>query len=95
MNINFPAVDENYIKSKVEAGFYSNATELVRDAVRRMRERDLGMSPRLLKALELGEADIRSGRTVPYTATFMDECEKRVRENIATGIKPNPDVCPD
>jgi len=37
MNVNFPAVDEIYIKQKVESGFYSNATELVRDAVRRMR----------------------------------------------------------
>jgi antitoxin ParD1/3/4 len=40
MNINFPSVDENYIKRMVEDGFYSNATELVRDAVRRMREQD-------------------------------------------------------
>jgi hypothetical protein len=24
----------------------------------------------------------------------MDEAEKRARENIAKGIKPNPDVCP-
>jgi putative addiction module CopG family antidote len=34
MNINFPSVDETYIRQKVDAGFYSNATELVRDAVR-------------------------------------------------------------
>lgn len=35
MNINFPPVDESYIKAKIDDGFYSNATELVRDAVRR------------------------------------------------------------
>ena len=40
MHINFPAVGETYIKQQVESGFYSNATELVRDAVRRMREAD-------------------------------------------------------
>jgi len=40
MNIVFPAMDESYIKAKVEDGFYSNATELVRDAVRRLREQD-------------------------------------------------------
>jgi hypothetical protein len=31
MNINFLAVDETYIKQKVESGFYSNVTELVRN----------------------------------------------------------------
>ena len=32
MNINFPPVDESYIKAKIADGFYSNAAELVRDA---------------------------------------------------------------
>jgi Arc/MetJ-type ribon-helix-helix transcriptional regulator len=33
MNINFPPVDENFIKKSVGVGLYSNANELVRDAV--------------------------------------------------------------
>jgi Arc/MetJ-type ribon-helix-helix transcriptional regulator len=40
MNIMFPPLDNNYIKAKIRDGFYSNATELVRDAVRRLREFD-------------------------------------------------------
>ena len=40
MNIMFPPLDNSYIKAKVRDGFYSNATELVRDAVRRLREFD-------------------------------------------------------
>ena len=40
MNIMFPPVDNSYIKAKVRDGFYSNATELVRDTVRRLREFD-------------------------------------------------------
>lgn len=28
MNINFPPVDESYIKAKIAEGFYSNAAEL-------------------------------------------------------------------
>ena len=51
MNINFPPVDAGYIKTKVEGGYYSNATEMVRDAVRRMREQD-DHHGRLLAALE-------------------------------------------
>ena len=51
MNIIFPPVDDGYIKTKVESGYYSNATEMVRDAVRRMREQD-DQHARLLAALE-------------------------------------------
>ncbi|MUG95569.1 hypothetical protein F7734_25680 [Scytonema sp. UIC 10036] len=40
MNIVFSDVDGNYIRQKVESGYYSNATELVRDAVRRLRENE-------------------------------------------------------
>lgn len=94
MNINFPPVDERYIKSKVGGGFYSNATELVRDAVRRMRERDDSPHARLVAALEAGEQAIREGRTVPYTPDFLDECEKRACRNLAEGKELNPDVLP-
>jgi len=40
MNIMFPPVDNSYIKAKVRDGLYSNATEIVRGAVRRLREFD-------------------------------------------------------
>ena len=38
MHVRFADVDENFIKTEVQSGFYTNETELVRDAVRRMRE---------------------------------------------------------
>jgi antitoxin ParD1/3/4 len=63
MNINFPAVDETYIKQKVESGFYSNATELVRDAVRRMREAD-EQRQALLAAVQIGDEQIAHGEYV-------------------------------
>jgi len=93
MNINFSPVDDHFIKSTVEDGYYSNATELVRDAVRRMREGFNAPRARLMAALEEGMADVEAGRTVPYTPEFLDECEERARENVANVIKPNPDVC--
>ncbi len=61
MNVVFPPVDESYIKAKIDDGFYSNATELVRDAVRRLREQDDGKYARLMAALEVGEQAIREG----------------------------------
>lgn len=72
MNINFPPVDDGYIKAKVESGYYSNATEMVRDAVRRMREQD-DRHNRLLAALEIGERDIAAGHTVPTRRTCSNK----------------------
>ena len=91
MNINFPPVDAGYIKTKVESGFYSNATEMVRDAVRRMREQD-DQHGRLLAALETGERDIDAGRTVPYTPDLLKQIEQEARTHVANKRSPNRDV---
>jgi len=93
MNINFPPVDDGYIKSKVESGYYSNATEMVRDAVRRMREQD-GHHGRLLAALEIGERDIAAGRTVSYTPELLQQVEQEARIHAANNHPANPDVIP-
>ena len=91
MNINFPPVDAGYIKTMVESGYYSNATEMVRDAVRRMREQDDHYG-RLLAALEIGERDITAGRTVPYTPDLLKQIEQEARTHAANNRPTNPDV---
>ena len=78
MNINFAAIDENFIKDKVADGYYSNATELVRDAVRRLRESEDQAMVRLKAALEEGERDIREGRVKEYTPGYVHEIAERV-----------------
>jgi antitoxin ParD1/3/4 len=37
MHIKLSAEMQAYIKSKVDSGFYGNATEVIRDALRRMQ----------------------------------------------------------
>jgi antitoxin ParD1/3/4 len=91
MNINFPPVDDGYIKAKVENGYYSNATEMVRDAVRRMREQDSHYG-RLLTALEVGERDIAAGRTVPYTPELLEQIEREARAQAPNNLRSNLDV---
>ncbi|NBX74276.1 MAG: hypothetical protein EB121_08660 [Alphaproteobacteria bacterium] len=82
MNIIFSQVDQNYIKAKVNSGFYSNATELVRDAVRRMRETDDLKYAHVMEALDLGLKDAREGRTVAYSPGLLEHIEKEAM-NIA------------
>jgi antitoxin ParD1/3/4 len=79
--------------TKVESGYYSNATELVRDAVRRMREQD-DQHGRLLAALEIGERYIAAGRTVPYTPDLLKQVEQEARTHAANNRPANPDVIP-
>ena len=94
MNVIFPPVDETYIKAKVADGFYSNATELVRDAVRRLREQDDSKYARLMAALEVGEKAVREGRTQLYTPELLEEIVQEAHKRAAEGRIPNPDVCP-
>ena len=97
MNINFASVDAEFIKGKVKAGYYCNATELVRDAVRKLRESDQeneDKHDRLIAALEEGEASIREHGTIPYTPELLERITKEALEDFANGVKPDPDVCP-
>lgn len=93
MNIIFPPVDESYTNAKVHDGFYSNATELVRDAVRRLREFDDNKYARLMTALDEGDRAIKDGRTEPYTPHLLDQIEQDARDAASEGRKTNPDVC--
>lgn len=96
MNVNFPPVDENYIRSKVENGYYSNATELVRDAVRRMRERDESGHRRARIDAALREAldDVEAGRVEVYTPEFWDNVEAEAEKLAESGTSLSPEVLP-
>ena len=72
MHVRFSEVDEHYIKSKVESGFYTSENEVVRDAVRRMREEDERIA-RFQAAVRLGDEQIARGETVPYSKELMDK----------------------
>jgi len=93
MNINFPPVDKSYIKAKVKSGFYANATELIRDAVRRMREHD-EKRDELLAALKLGEEDIEKGRFRVFNDALFVEVVQNAKKKAASGRKPKPEVTP-
>ncbi|SAL06672.1 hypothetical protein AWB78_08184 [Caballeronia calidae] len=93
MNINFAPVDENFIKQSVEGGLYSNANELVRDAVRRLRESE-ERNVQLITALQLGEDDIAAGRTRTYSMGIMQGVRERAINRAASREKPKSDATP-
>ena len=91
MNIRFPDVDENYIKAKVESGFYMNETELVRDAVRHMREEDERKN-QFLRAIKVGQDQIASGEHRKLTPEVLEEIRRTATKKFQEGHKPKPDV---
>ena len=50
MNINFAKMDDLFIKKAIEDGYYNNANEVVRDAVRQLREEHFRLYPETRKS---------------------------------------------
>jgi antitoxin ParD1/3/4 len=74
MNISLTPTLEKMVQEKVKSGLYNNASEVVREALRLMKENEevrRAKLKRLKKALAKGEEDIASGRTT----TLNDDAE--------------------
>jgi len=71
MHVRFTEVDETFITEAVRSGFYANASELVRDAVRRLREHTTLNHP-FYQAVMEGIHDIDNGHTQPLTPALMN-----------------------
>ena len=91
MHINLSPEMETFIKGKVASGFYGNATEVIRDAIRRMQAEETRLHA-WQAALKQGDDELDAGRSVPYTAATLDEI---TREAQAPASRPaDPDVLP-
>jgi antitoxin ParD1/3/4 len=93
MHINLSPEMEQYLQSKVGTGFYSNASEVVRDAIRRMREEDEKLAA-LRAAVQVGDEQLDRGEGVPYTPERLENITAKAFANARSGRKVNPDVTP-
>ncbi len=81
---------DDFILDEIKAGLYSNATELIRDALRRMKENKERRRIEHIHALvAIGETQIANGEGIPYTDDFMDNAMKRAIENHNAGTQPD------
>lgn len=86
MHIRFSEIDANFIKEAIEQGFYLSETELVRDAVRRMRESTQAQhNNRFKQAVEAGVKSLESGNSITFTADTMKEVKQRAIKNLKDG----------
>jgi putative addiction module CopG family antidote len=70
MHIRFAEADKAFIAHQVAQGLFTSETELVRAAVRTMRERQ---ENRFYQAIQAGADDVRHGRTMPLTEALKAE----------------------
>jgi antitoxin ParD1/3/4 len=75
MHVRFADVDENFIKTEVQGGFYTNETELVRDAVRRMRE-EKERARRFQEAVAKGIQAVERGEPLALTPDLLQEIKQ-------------------
>jgi antitoxin ParD1/3/4 len=66
---------EGFIQGQLASGRYNNASEVIRDALRLLEERE-GKLAALDAALMRGVADIEAGRVTPAETVF-DELERK------------------
>ena len=79
---------EAMIRQKIENGRFSDATEVIEEALRQMDERD--RRERLIAALEQGEI----GDAVEWTPELAEELSREAEEMFLRGELPDPDVGP-
>ena len=93
MHINLSSEMETFIKGKVSSGFYGNATEVIRDAIRRMQAEE-GRLSGWQAALKKGDDELDRGESVPYTAATLDEITQSAKQAMNSGQPMDPDVHP-
>lgn len=91
MHINLSPEIEHYLQLKVGTGFYSNASEVVRDAIRRMWEEDEKLE-KLRSAIQVGDEQLDQGEGQSYSSSRLDAITEKAFKNARNGKKISPDV---
>ena len=84
---------ESYIKSKVSGGFYGNATEVIRDAIRRMQA-DEERRAAFRAAVAAGDAELERGEGIAYGKKVLEDITREAIQDMKSGKPIDPNVCP-
>lgn len=93
MHVNLSAEMESFIKNKVNSGFYGNATEVIRDAIRRMQAEESRVAA-WQAAIKVGDAELDRGEEIAYTPEALKDITERAVGAMGSGQPMDPDVLP-
>ena len=81
MNVSITEEIGNFVVEKVSSGQYNNASEVVRAALRMMREEDLYLAW-LRKEVQIGVDDVDAGRVSPFSKDLLKEIKAEGRRRL-------------
>ena len=92
MNVSLTSELEQLVNEKVESGMYTSASEVIREGLRLLKERDeLRRIQReeLRRDIMLGVEQVRQGKVKKYAGgtELADEIKRRGRERMEAGRK--------
>ncbi len=93
MHVNLSPEMEGFVKGKVETGFYGNATEVIRDALRRMQAEDNRIAS-WTAAVKLGDDQLDRGEGIAYTPAALESITESAISAMHSGEPIDPDVLP-
>ena len=82
MNISLSAEMESWIQQKVASGLYQSASEVVREALRLLLEREQLQQLRaaeLRREIAIGLSELREGRSKPFDESVVSDIKKKGR----------------
>jgi antitoxin ParD1/3/4 len=93
MHVNLSAEMEGFIKTKVASGFYGNATEVIRDAIRRMQAEESRVAA-WQAAIKQGADQLERGEGVDYTPDALIDIAQSAISAMHSGRPMDADVLP-
>ncbi|MBV9409850.1 MAG: type II toxin-antitoxin system ParD family antitoxin [Candidatus Eremiobacteraeota bacterium] len=79
MNVSLPDELVDFVRSETASGGYGNQSDVVRDALRLLREQKQKRAV-LTRLLDEGRAAVAAGKTKPLTTTLLREIADRGRK---------------
>ena len=93
MHINLSPEMETFIKSQVASGSYGNATEVIRDAIRRMQSDEVRVEA-WRAAIKQGDDELDRGEGIPYSTKALSNITEAAISSMGSGTPMDPDVLP-
>ena len=93
MHVNLSPEMEGFIKTKVASGFYGNATEVIRDAIRRMQAEESRVVA-WQAALKVGDDQLNLGEGIAYTPETLNDITQSAISAMHSGTPTDADVLP-
>ena len=93
MHVNLSPEMEVFIKTKVASGFYGNATEVIRDAIRRMQSEESRVAA-WQAAIKVGDDQLNRGEGFAYTPETLNDITQSAISAMHSGTPMDADVLP-